>query len=281
MITNSELIGKYFDKSLTEEEKVLFKQKYETEPDFKQAVKEQAQVIVALKASGLEKEILCTQPIAAAKTKKIWLYVSMSVAAAAILLLAIIPPTFTYKTSGSQGITELQKTNEYYQRHNVELQEQIRILSSSNREQKVLLEESQQEAAILRDSLQKKPKTDTQASNTQTTNARFMLLALNQSSDIKHETKGTGDFGFYPSNEQNRMNPNNTIIKWTSVNQQGALYLYKINEQNQQIRDSNFPKFNQDLNSGSITLKGLEGNSFYVFMIILNEKEYKFTFITQ
>lgn len=32
---NKELIEKYFDKALTKEEKILFKEKYDNEPDFR------------------------------------------------------------------------------------------------------------------------------------------------------------------------------------------------------------------------------------------------------
>jgi len=288
MITNRELIGKYFDKNLTEEEKVLFKQKYETEPEFKQEIHLQAQIIAALKTSGLEKEILNMEPIDNAKKKPWLLYVSMTVAAAAILLLVIRIPFLNQKINGQDLlIAKLKEVSS------------ATIRSSNDSAQKVLKEE----IAQLQDSVQEIHRIGNQKINERDmliaklqekqgrymldrsyfTDARLVLLALNQASDIEINTKGTGNFGFYPSYDQNQMSPNNIIIKWTPINQQGALYLYKVNEQNQRIKDGNFPKFNQDLNSGLITLKGLESNSLYVFMITLNEtgEKYKFTFITR
>lgn len=48
-MNDSRLIEKYFDKSLTEEEKGIFKIKYETDADFRAQVQLQAQIIASLK----------------------------------------------------------------------------------------------------------------------------------------------------------------------------------------------------------------------------------------
>ncbi|MDR1679351.1 MAG: hypothetical protein LBR81_06180 [Prevotellaceae bacterium] len=262
MISNNELIEKYFDKSLTAEEKILFKQKYETEPEFKEAFEQQMQIVFALKASGF----LNTEPIPQAK--KTWLYVSMSVAAVAIVLLIIgISVLIRQINERDLEIVKLQKIKS------------VTTIVDNGRGQKAV--KGQHIIVQDQDSLQKINKTDTHISNAQTTDIP-VLLALNKSSDIKRAKKGAGgDFGFEAS--KNRMDPNHTIIKWTSIDQQGKIFLYRLTEQGEQKTHNDFPKSDENLKSGSITLTGLERNSCYVFMIRLDEtgEDYKFFFITQ
>ncbi len=272
MITNSELIGKYFDKSLTGEEKVLFKQKYETEPEFKQAVTEQAQIIVALKASGLEKEILDTKPVVALP-KKTGLYLSMSVAAAAILSLVIVTWVFNQKINDrEQQIAELQKVKP------------VTIISSNDSAQKIL-KEYEQKIAQLQDALQEIAKTGTQTPNMQTTNVtteknRAKLFAINTLQD--EQTKGTGEIlRFTAPDRKVPANADNVVICWTSVEKTGNINLYLINDRNDKILVEKLSTDKYELKQGEYPLSNLERNSLYIFEIQIGKKVYSFPFDTK
>jgi len=63
MISDKELIEKYFDKALSEEEKNLFKEKYDIDSEFRKELNQQAQIIVALKTLKVQKQLLKKEEI--------------------------------------------------------------------------------------------------------------------------------------------------------------------------------------------------------------------------
>jgi len=264
MITNKELIEKYFDKTLNEEEKVLFKDKYDNELDFREELKQQVKIITSLKSVKIghsERELNLTTLI---KTEKYWF--SIATIAASIAILFLMYYTFHQRIDNAET--------------------QIGLLTIVNNENNDLIEGYKSQLLLLRDSMEQMViEKDSLGNKTVESHAYndmlYASLILMTNDDQK--VKGDNNTLTFLSPDRKQPLPSSSItIQWTPINSIGDIEVRYLDKEYNKKVDISLSFLNYDLNSGHYLLKNLKRNTMYFFMIKTDTRDtYVFPFITK
>jgi hypothetical protein len=262
MTTNNELIEKYFDKTLTEEEKVLFKEKYDQESDFREELKQQALLITSLKSINIQQtEDEENNTPRSIKIKKYWF--SVATIAASIVILMFIYSSFNKQID--------------------DVEEQIKQFVLTNDKNNKLIADYVSELSLLKDSIEQlsiiKNSLEQQGDNQHIYNDMLYASLILMTKDDK-EVKGENNTLTFLSPNRKQPLPSSITIKWTPINSIGDIEIRYLDKDYNKKIDTTLSSSNYDLNSGYYPLMNLKRNTMYFFMIKTDTEEYIFPFIT-
>jgi hypothetical protein len=264
MTTNKELIEKYFDKTLTEKEKVLFKDKYDHELNFREELKQQAIIITSLKSVKIEHSEKEQNLITPIKTKKYWFPIATIAASIAVIFLIYF--TFHQRLNNAETQIELLTI---VNNENTELIEGYEL-------QLLLLKDSLEQVAITKDSLEYK-NVDSHAYN----DMLYASLILMTNDDQK--VKGANNtLTFLLPDRKQPLSSSSITIQWTPINSAGDIEVRYLDKGHNKKLDIGLSSSDYDLNSGHYVLKNLKRNTMYFFIIKTDIRDpYVFPFITK
>ena len=276
MITNQELFEKYFDKALTQEEKALFKEKYDTDPDFKKELEQYAQLIMALKIIKEEEKksategAVATAAIETIPPKRPWILLSTIVAAASVVLFVL----FFSHLQENQMRKELAVLSDSLKGKDIN---EIEIMKQIEKQQIEIAAYQQQIDSLHKNGIPSTVTPLTKESPLGIKSRNILIARLETSKEM--QTKGESPIRFLSDNKKS-FNPTNITIKWKPVNKQADIFLYLITEDENEDKKI-FDKKEYDLNAGYYTLPPLEKDNIYSFEIKIGNNVYKFPFYTQ
>ncbi len=262
MTTNKELIEKYFDKILTEKEKILFKEKYDTEAAFREELKQQALIITVLKSKEIEYPIEVDVRKKGEKRQLIPLLTTIAASVAILILMYVV-----FDKQNSELIAE---NNNYKKESN--------LLNDSLFAEKQLTQEYKSQIVQLEESLKKKSGEDLPK---QSNAIRATFFAYLTYQDM--QTRGGNDdaLWFTAPDRNAPLNPTNVTVEWRPISKRGDIKVYINNEINRKTLLSEYSVSNYDLSLGYYSLKDLKSASIYFFEITTEEKTYQYPFDTK
>jgi hypothetical protein len=288
MISNRELIEKYFDKALTKEEKVLFKEKYDTDPEFKKELKAQAQMIVTLKMMDVQEQEQETEPeneTSVAPDSRSgnperfrFLPLIATIAACAAILIFMHGLYNDKQTELQEKIAMLQDSSKQYVPEDTRFvhpglspeQERIILLQDSLEQQKQYI------AKLNRGAISPSGKTSINYST-------IRPLLTDRTIHDKPRKSGQSETPVLTFTGPDRSLPckSSTLkIQWTTNrNEQAEIYLIEENAGERKVV-SGYPKTIRNVNENEFTLNQLDKDKLYLFEIRTLDKTYTFPFIT-
>jgi hypothetical protein len=262
MTTNKELIEKYFDKTLTEEEKALFKEKYDQEPDFREDLKQQAFLITSLKSVKIQQtEDGKNNMPKSIKMKKYWLPVATI--AASIIILILMHSSF------EKQINNTEKQIKQW----IIVNNKNDSIIKNNEFQLSLLKDSLEQISIIKNSLEHQD-------NNQRVYNDMLYASLILMTKDDQKLKGKNNTLTFLSPNRKQPLSSSITIKWTPIKSIGDIEIRYLDKDYNKRIDTSLSSSNYDLNSGYYSLMNLKRNTMYFFMIKTDSEDYIFPFIT-
>ncbi len=265
------LIAKYFDKTLTEEEKVLFREKYTNDRLFKEEVDRQANIILVLKSLAAQEQIAEEKmnpvvPLYKKQANKKVLWYVLSGAAAAVLVLLILVYSFHQTiTRQQQMIVKMQEGDKM-----------LTALQDTVTEQKAAI-------ALLSDSLSRRAKIVVNTSTGNAVNYDLVAGILKDMTIQDFATKGAAmpTLRFTAPKRDTPCAYDYLKIEWTPLNKIADIEVYFLNQYGDKEAVLEYRRKDYNLNTGHFVLKQLKKSTLYYFEIRTESKRYSYPFLTQ